>query len=137
MFHVATLIPHTPGDVQQVERKRHIGNDMVVVIFKEGKTPFDPNLIRSQFNRRSPLSLQNKSKIDRFFLSEDVFAVVEVEKVNEDTCYHVEWCTKPGVAPIRPFEIYPSTYERSEEFSDRFLTKCNLFILFFCLSSIF
>lgn len=68
MFHVATLIPHTPGDVQQVERKRHIGNDMVVVIFKEGKTPFDPNLIRSQFNRRSPLSIYKTSqKLTDFF----------------------------------------------------------------------
>ena len=51
MFHVSTLIPYTPGDQQQVERKRHLGNDIVVILFKEGNTPFDPLVIRSQFNR--------------------------------------------------------------------------------------
>ena len=51
MFHVSTLIPYYPKDEQQVERKRHIGNDIVVIIFKEGNTPFDPMCIRSQFNR--------------------------------------------------------------------------------------
>jgi RAP1 GTPase activating protein 1 len=51
MFHVSTMIPHTPNDTQQVERKRHIGNDIVVIIFKEGNTPFNPSLIRSHFNR--------------------------------------------------------------------------------------
>lgn len=30
MFHVAPLLPHQPDDVQQVERKRHLGNDVVV-----------------------------------------------------------------------------------------------------------
>ena len=29
MFHVATLIPSKYADPQQVDRKRHIGNDVV------------------------------------------------------------------------------------------------------------
>ena len=33
MFHVATMIPFTAGDEQQVERKRHLGNDIVVIVF--------------------------------------------------------------------------------------------------------
>jgi hypothetical protein len=52
MFHVSTMIPFTPHDVQQVERKRHLGNDVVVIVFKEGNTPFNPCLIRSHFNRK-------------------------------------------------------------------------------------
>ena len=38
MFHVATYIPFTPEDRQQVERKRHLGNDIVVIVFKDGTT---------------------------------------------------------------------------------------------------
>ena len=28
------MLPYTAGDFQQVERKRHIGNDLVVIIFQ-------------------------------------------------------------------------------------------------------
>ena len=34
MFHVSTLLPYTPGCDQQVGRKRHIGNDLVVILFQ-------------------------------------------------------------------------------------------------------
>jgi len=35
MFHVATLLPYKEDDKQQLERKRHIGNDIVVIVFQE------------------------------------------------------------------------------------------------------
>lgn len=28
MYHVATLLPYQPDDLQRVERKRHLGNDV-------------------------------------------------------------------------------------------------------------
>ena len=31
MFHVSTLLPHSHKDTQQIERKRHIGNDRVAI----------------------------------------------------------------------------------------------------------
>lgn len=34
MFHVSTLLPFTPSNPQQLCRKRHIGNDMVTIIFQ-------------------------------------------------------------------------------------------------------
>lgn len=34
MFHVSTLLPYTVGDLQQLQRKRHIGNDIVAIIFQ-------------------------------------------------------------------------------------------------------
>lgn len=47
-----------PGDVLfvsiQVERKRHIGNDIVTIVFQEGQEPspaFKPSMIRSHFTR--------------------------------------------------------------------------------------
>jgi hypothetical protein len=56
MFHVSTLIPFVPDDEQQIERKRHIGNDIVMIVFKEGSQPFDPQVMRSKFNRKESQS---------------------------------------------------------------------------------
>ena len=50
MYHVSTLLPHSAENAQQLHRKRHIGNDIVVLIFNDGKTPFDPSWLRSNFN---------------------------------------------------------------------------------------
>ena len=59
MFHVATYLPYFPLDTQQVERKRHLGNDVVIIIFREADNePFSPLWFHSQFNRTtSSLSL--------------------------------------------------------------------------------
>jgi hypothetical protein len=47
MFHVAREIPYTEGDEQQVERKRHIGNDIIVLVYREpGAPPFDPDVVK-------------------------------------------------------------------------------------------
>ena len=35
MFHVAPLLPFQPDDPQRIERKRHIGNDVCVLIYKD------------------------------------------------------------------------------------------------------
>lgn len=50
MFHVSTLLPYTPNNKQQLLRKRHIGNDIVTIIFQEPHAkPFTPKTIRSHF----------------------------------------------------------------------------------------
>jgi RAP1 GTPase activating protein 1 len=54
MFHVSVLLPFKKTDVQQLERKRHIGNDIVVIIFQESDMPFDISTITSKQNRRNP-----------------------------------------------------------------------------------
>lgn len=53
MFHVSTMLPYKENDPQQLDRKRHIGNDVVVVIFKESNGPddtIDLRSFRSHFN---------------------------------------------------------------------------------------
>ena len=50
MYHVAPFLPHTDFEVQQLQKKRHIGNDIVVIIFKDGEQPFPPETMTSQFN---------------------------------------------------------------------------------------
>nr|XP_061789494.1 rap1 GTPase-activating protein 2-like [Nerophis lumbriciformis] len=49
MFHVATKLPFTEGDPQQLQRKRHIGNDIVALVYQEGSTPFLADVIKSHF----------------------------------------------------------------------------------------
>lgn len=49
MFHVSTLLPYNKNDSQQLERKRHIGNDIVAIVFQEDNTPFAPDMIASNF----------------------------------------------------------------------------------------
>nr|XP_026655079.1 signal-induced proliferation-associated protein 1-like [Zonotrichia albicollis] len=50
MFHVSTMLPYTPNNRQQLLRKRHIGNDIVTIIFQEpGALPFTPQSVRSHF----------------------------------------------------------------------------------------
>jgi len=43
MFHVSTMLPHEENDPQKLQKKRHIGNDIVCVVFLEADdTPFWP-----------------------------------------------------------------------------------------------
>ncbi|GJJ70691.1 hypothetical protein EMPS_03041 [Entomortierella parvispora] len=49
MYHVSTLLPFNTVDRQQIQRKRHIGNDIVCIVFVDGDQPFYPSAIKSQF----------------------------------------------------------------------------------------
>ncbi|XP_068180250.1 rap1 GTPase-activating protein 2 isoform X1 [Antennarius striatus] len=49
MFHVVTKLPFTEGDPQQLQRKRHIGNDIVALVYQEGQTPFLSDVVKSHF----------------------------------------------------------------------------------------
>jgi len=105
MFHVSTLLPFKEGDSQQLERKRHIGNDILVIVFKEGNQPFDPRIINSNFNH--------------------IFVVVE--KVKSDTNeskYRLAIVTKPLVPSSTPILKNPAIYTKNALFRDFLFTKC-------------
>ncbi|PRP81101.1 RapGAP/RanGAP domain-containing protein [Planoprotostelium fungivorum] len=109
MFHVAPYLPYYPDDKQQVERKRHIGNDIVIIIFKENTDPdyfFNPLMIRSQFNH--------------------VFIVVQKlpTEPGKGVRYHVEVVNKFGVLPYGPALPEPPIFNKGEKFSKWLLTKC-------------
>jgi len=104
MFHVSTLLPHSKH-AQQVERKRHIGNDIVVVIYFEGrgrkKPVFSPSFFRSKFNR--------------------IFTVVYFNK--NDSSY---WCyvySEENVPAFGPPLPTPSVFHNHKEFRSFLLTK--------------
>jgi len=87
MFHVSTMLPYTDGDSQQLARKRHLGNDIVVILFQEGKNPpFDPSGMRSFFNHVF------------FVISKDK----KVSKERNETCYRLGVTYKDGVQEFLP-----------------------------------
>ncbi|KAI9324370.1 hypothetical protein BDR26DRAFT_881619 [Obelidium mucronatum] len=50
MFHVSTLLPYNEKDKQQLERKRHLGNDIVVIVFQDTDEQFQLSTISSHQN---------------------------------------------------------------------------------------
>jgi len=101
MFHVSTMLPFTPKDEHNVERKRHLGNDVAIIIFKEGSTAFNPGIIKSQFNH--------------------IFVVISPVKENNETLYHVECCSQRKVPIFGP--SMPLRYLKKEELKNFVLTK--------------
>ena len=50
VFHVSTLLPYSKENQQQLERKRHLGNDICNIVYQEDPgTEFNPNLFKSNF----------------------------------------------------------------------------------------
>lgn len=50
IFHVTTLMPFNPLDPSCTAKKRHIGNDFVMIIWNEGGKSYERNTIPGQFN---------------------------------------------------------------------------------------
>ncbi|XP_053488423.1 signal-induced proliferation-associated 1-like protein 1 isoform X2 [Ictalurus furcatus] len=105
MFHVTTMLPYTPNNKQQLLRKRHIGNDIVTIVFQEpGAHPFTPKHIRSHFQH--------------------VFIIVRVHNpCSDNTCYSVAVSRSsdvPSFGPPIPKEV---TLPKSTVFREFLLTK--------------
>uniref|UniRef100_A0A8C7XN32 Signal-induced proliferation-associated 1 like 3 n=1 Tax=Oryzias sinensis TaxID=183150 RepID=A0A8C7XN32_9TELE len=105
MFHISTMLPYMPSNPQQLLRKRHIGNDIVTIIFQEpGAQPFTPQNIRSQFQH--------------------VFVIVHVHNPCSDNTYYSVAVTRmkdvPLFGPPIPLEV---TFRDPEMFRNFLLAK--------------
>jgi len=109
MFHVSTFLPFDEDETQQVSRKRHLGNDIVVIIFQEkGNHPvFDPRCMKSFFNH--------------------VFIVIrkdeEESQLRGETMYRIGVCYKDGIEVCGPGVPLNSLFQKSEEFRNWLHTK--------------
>ncbi|XP_074990460.1 signal-induced proliferation-associated 1-like protein 3 isoform X3 [Calonectris borealis] len=105
MFHVSTMLPYTPNNRQQLLRKRHIGNDIVTIIFQEpGALPFTPQNIRSHFQH--------------------VFIIVRAHNPCADNvCYSVAVTRSKDVPPFGPPIPSGVTFRKSDVFRDFLLAK--------------
>ncbi|EDR27377.1 rap GTPase-activating protein, putative [Entamoeba dispar SAW760] len=105
VYHVAPLLPYYNGE-EQLERKRFIGNDIVVIIFKEQSDEhdcFDPRVISSSLNH--------------------IFIVITPERndvLNER--YKINVVCKSCIKPFPPF-IEDKWYYHSIDFSDFLIRK--------------
>ncbi|XP_006807734.1 signal-induced proliferation-associated 1-like protein 2 isoform X4 [Neolamprologus brichardi] len=105
MFHVSTMLPYTPNNRQQLLRKRHIGNDIVTIVFQEpGALPFTPKNIRSHFQH--------------------VFVIVKVHNpCTDNVCYSVAVSRSKDVPPFGPPIPKSVTFPKSAVFRDFLLAK--------------
>lgn len=105
MFHVSTMLPFTPNNRQQLLRKRHIGNDIVTIVFQEpGALPFTPKNIRSQFQH--------------------VFVIVRaVNPCSENTYYRVAVSRSKEVPVFGPPIRINALYQKGKHFADFLLAK--------------
>ncbi|XP_058858052.1 rap1 GTPase-activating protein 1-like isoform X6 [Acipenser ruthenus] len=104
MFHVSTKLPYTEGDTQQLQRKRHIGNDIVAIVFQDESTPFVPDMIASNF----------------------LHAYIVVQVVNpcsENTLYKVSVTARDDVPFFGPALPNPAIFKKGPEFHEFLLTK--------------
>ncbi|XP_043986867.1 rap1 GTPase-activating protein 1-like isoform X7 [Gambusia affinis] len=104
MFHVSTKLPYTEGDTQQLQRKRHIGNDIVAIVFQEENTPFVPDMIASNF----------------------LHAYVVVQVVNpcsDNVVYKVSVTARDDVPFFGPALPNPATFKKGPEFHEFLFTK--------------
>ncbi|XP_069494705.1 signal-induced proliferation-associated 1-like protein 1 isoform X4 [Ambystoma mexicanum] len=105
MFHVSTMLPYTPNNKQQLLRKRHIGNDIVTIVFQEpGAEPFSPKNIRSHFQH--------------------VFVIVRAHNPGtEGVCYSVAVTRSRDVPSFGPPIPKGVTFPKSSVFRDFLLAK--------------
>lgn len=104
MFHVSTKLPFTEGDAQQLQRKRHIGNDIVAIIFQEENTPFVPDMIASNFLH--------------------AYIVVQVETPGTETpSYKVSVTAREDVPTFGPPLPSPPVFQKGPDFREFLLTK--------------
>ncbi|XP_057355802.1 rap1 GTPase-activating protein 1 isoform X10 [Manis pentadactyla] len=104
MFHVSTKLPYTEGDTQQLQRKRHIGNDIVAVVFQDENTPFVPDMIASNFLH--------------------AYVVVQAEGGGPDgPFYKVSVTARDDVPFFGPPLPDPAVFRKGPEFQEFLLTK--------------
>lgn len=87
MFHVSTLLPYEKNDPQKLQRKRHVGNDIVCVVFLESDcTDFSPACIKSHFLHTFILvqvSPRSRKKPTRYEVRLKYYTLCKLEGLNK------------------------------------------------------
>ena len=110
------VLPYHESEVMQLERKRHIGNDICVLIFNEGDDPIPSSFIKSDF-------------LTIFFVVAPVFKSKDKKEVlGYRFDIAVKECT-PAFGPSLPKLSYYIPKARHIDLRNIILTKC-LFVLF-------
>uniref|UniRef100_A0A8C5PJI1 Rap-GAP domain-containing protein n=1 Tax=Leptobrachium leishanense TaxID=445787 RepID=A0A8C5PJI1_9ANUR len=104
MFHVSTKLPYTTGDSQQLQRKRHIGNDIVAIVYQDEGAVFSPDIITSHFLH--------------------CFVAVQSDlSPSGDTLYKVSVTARNDVPKFGPALPIPAVFQKNQHFREFLLTK--------------
>ncbi|XP_071043931.1 uncharacterized protein [Parasteatoda tepidariorum] len=106
MFHVSTMLPHEEHDLQKLQKKRHIGNDIVCIAFLEADdTLFVPTCIKSHFLH--------------------TFIVVRASPSSslKDISYEVSVVSRDEVGAYKPYLWHRSKFKKDQLFREWILTK--------------
>lgn len=82
IFHTATMMPTKIGDHQQIDKKRHVGNDFVHIVWNDNRRDYAPATISSQFN--------------------DVHVVIHPLARAHESLYRVKIFSKKGIPVFGP-----------------------------------
>ncbi|XP_026668884.1 uncharacterized protein LOC108624396 isoform X2 [Ceratina calcarata] len=106
MYHVSTFLPNEKHDVQRVQKKRHIGNDIVCVVFLEAdNTPFNPACMKSHF------------------LYTFILVRVSPRIKRKVTRYEVSVATRDEVGAYKPYLWEQNVFKKGPMFREWLLTK--------------
>ncbi|KJE90553.1 hypothetical protein CAOG_08551 [Capsaspora owczarzaki ATCC 30864] len=141
MFHVSTLLPFAEGDKQQLERKRHIGNDICAIVFEdlpEGVVPTtaesvddlpaqSPASVRRGASSQPSLSMEvnafDPGSVASHYLH--VFAVVSpvFNELTNKYEFLLNVASKTSVPPYGPALPSPPRFTSEVELREFLLTK--------------
>ena len=107
MAHVSALLPFREEDDQKLDRKRHIGNDLVVIIFWEGPGSFDASQLVTQM-------------CHVFIVIEKVPSLSAEDGQGSSALprYRVAVVCRSGVQPFAPFLPLPGVFDADDSFRD-------------------
>jgi hypothetical protein len=105
MFHVSTMLPTSsdPADRQQVDKKRHLGNDIVAIVFQDSNTPFCPTLMKTKVTHS--------------------YVVVQPMEIEGPTQYKVSVCCRKDVPDFGPKLPEPPVFKADATFRQFLLCK--------------
>eukprot|EP01130_Rhizamoeba_saxonica_P006890 TRINITY_DN2765_c0_g1_i1.p1 TRINITY_DN2765_c0_g1~~TRINITY_DN2765_c0_g1_i1.p1 ORF type:complete len:154 (+),score=32.21 TRINITY_DN2765_c0_g1_i1:2-463(+) len=107
MYHVSTLLPHMDYNEQQLHKKRHIGNDIVLVVFQEeGAPPFIPSTVKSNY-------------IQIIIVVRSIIP----ENDQDNSYYRVTICAHGDVPEFGPPIPYPPIFKHGPEFGEWIISK--------------
>eukprot|EP01127_Copromyxa_protea_P023901 TRINITY_DN9182_c0_g1_i1.p1 TRINITY_DN9182_c0_g1~~TRINITY_DN9182_c0_g1_i1.p1 ORF type:complete len:639 (-),score=147.23 TRINITY_DN9182_c0_g1_i1:63-1781(-) len=153
MYHVATMLPFTEDDEQQLDKKRHLGNDVTMIVFLDRESPnstlqYSPATIKTHFNHvlcvvspapaAGPASLTLKSprmrhedmgdvdlsrSVSSEFLTPQPVTPAPVQSTSSSQNYFVQFSKKESVPDFGPELPSPPLVVSREYLRDVLLCK--------------
>ncbi|MCJ1226740.1 Tuberous sclerosis 2-like protein [Toensbergia leucococca] len=110
IFHITTMMPtNIKNDPQYINKKKHIGNDYVKIIFNESGLPFDFDMFPSQFNYVNIVITPESSLVpradDKFADQASATSKTPMKYQEEQQRFKVQTLCFPSFPPISPAAV--------------------------------